>query len=413
MSGYAWSDTAGWINFSPANGGVNIDSGGIFSGHAWGENIGWVVFNCQDLDVCDISDFKVKTSWRPLSVRNSGETEDLEISDVHYSSTDTIIVINWDTNHDSNSHIRWGTDKNLEKEKNQNKKEKKHRSVLRDLTPDTRYYFRLKSTDENDKSDTSKIYSISTKSSSAIFAKREWQKPENLEENQKTYEKVNVEVSDKKETEIKKDEKSIISGVFGAIKDGISNFFLGAYDLALSGQRKIAQFFKNSSDQIASVYNSVISKFSASKSIEIAKEKQNRFFTTLVFSRDEKKMLAEVRFQILDKKDNPIPDLETKLFSDPQSAKTDGNGIASFKDVPIGSHTLAFDYQGEEFKKKVAISDTLTEEGKVSAEVVKVKAEKEKLALWMWAVIILLILAVAGTVYFARKYYRLKNKNLS
>ena len=45
LSGYAWGTNVGWINFSPANGGVTVDPHeGDFSGFAWGENIGWIHF---------------------------------------------------------------------------------------------------------------------------------------------------------------------------------------------------------------------------------------------------------------------------------------------------------------------------------------------------------------------------------
>ncbi len=143
---------------------------------------------------------------------------------------------------------------------------------------------------------------------------------------------------------------------------------------------------------------------------KIIKEKVERFFATQVYKKDNVKKIAEVKFQILDKKDIPIPNIEATLASDPQTSLTDENGIVSFKDVPIGIHTLAFADEGKEFRKKIAINDTLTEEGKVMAEVIQVKAEKEKIALWMWAVILLLIIAVATGVYFAKEYYKLKTK---
>ncbi len=53
VSGYAWSETIGWISFNctdrgvcgSSNYGVNIDSAtGNFSGYAWSENIGWINF---------------------------------------------------------------------------------------------------------------------------------------------------------------------------------------------------------------------------------------------------------------------------------------------------------------------------------------------------------------------------------
>lgn len=428
LSGYAWGENIGWVNFSPTDGGVHIDSNSAFSGYAWNENTGWIVFNCQDLDVCSDSEFKVKTTWIPVSVRNrnnnQNESEGVDIRDVHYSSTDTTIVINWDTNHDADSHIRWGSDKNLEKEKNDNDNEKKHRMILRNLEPDTGYYFRIKSTDENDNSDSSKIYSISTKPTSAIFSKRQWEKTSN-EESGNDYEKVNIDVTDKNESVQKEEENkdnkdnkiseikvpeqkpSVFANFFSAMKNGISDFFSAVHDLALYTQRKIVAFFSATGDQIAGIYDSVVSRFSKEKATQIAKLNQAKFFTTEVFSRNETKMLAEVKFQILDKADNPITGMETTLFSDPKTSVTDDNGIAAFQDVPIGSHTLAFDYQGENFQKKVAIADTLTDEGKVRAEIVQVKAEKERIAAWMWAVIGLLVVTIGIAIYFARKYYKL------
>lgn len=62
LSGYAWGENVGWIKFNPTNGGVSINSSGEFSGSALGENIGWLIFDCST-SAC------VKTDWRPQSVR--------------------------------------------------------------------------------------------------------------------------------------------------------------------------------------------------------------------------------------------------------------------------------------------------------------------------------------------------------
>ncbi|MFH1780667.1 MAG: hypothetical protein ABH841_01550 [Candidatus Nealsonbacteria bacterium] len=58
ISGYAWSENIGWINFSGSNYGVNINSDGVFSGYAWSENIGWIDFGQGtqvDLDTGEVS----------------------------------------------------------------------------------------------------------------------------------------------------------------------------------------------------------------------------------------------------------------------------------------------------------------------------------------------------------------------
>lgn len=446
LSGYAWGENIGWVNFAPSNGGVSVDSDGIFSGTAWGENIGWVVFNCSDLDACGTSSFKVKTDWTPDDGQDDSDDEagQTEVSNVKYSTTDTSLVITWKTNHNADSRVRWGKDKNLSEERKDDENVKKHRIVLKDIESDTVYYFRVKSVDGNGQEDTSRIHSVSTKAASSFFAKAS---AGISEPGEKEPEEVKIEVRDKTEKEKQSDtreqsaeskpeeDNSENSGQIvenrdetktpkgpSAISRAVSftGSFLasaakeissGIHDLALSGQRKIAGFFGWTGEKIAGVYTSAVSLFNREKAGRIAQIKQAKFYTTQVFKRDEKKILAEVRFQILDKSENPIPELETMLFSDPQSSVTDENGIAAFKDVPIGQHTLAFEYQDENFEKKVDISDTLTEEGKVRAEIVAVKAAKEKIALWMWGMMALLFLALAAAAYFAKKYYSLKKQN--
>ncbi len=45
LSGWAWSDTIGWIQFNPSYGGVFIDNAtGVLSGSAWTDNAGWIDF---------------------------------------------------------------------------------------------------------------------------------------------------------------------------------------------------------------------------------------------------------------------------------------------------------------------------------------------------------------------------------
>lgn len=51
VTGWAWSDTIGWIQFDPVFGGVFIDDAtGDFSGYAWSDNIGWIDFAGTNLD---------------------------------------------------------------------------------------------------------------------------------------------------------------------------------------------------------------------------------------------------------------------------------------------------------------------------------------------------------------------------
>lgn len=65
LSGSAWGQGAGWINFAPTNGGVSIVNG-FFQGHAWSQNYGWVEFSCPSLTKC------VQTAWGASSGSGSG-----------------------------------------------------------------------------------------------------------------------------------------------------------------------------------------------------------------------------------------------------------------------------------------------------------------------------------------------------
>lgn len=49
VTGYAWSDTIGWIQMNPSLGGVTLDDvTGDLNGYAWSDNIGWVSFDATD-----------------------------------------------------------------------------------------------------------------------------------------------------------------------------------------------------------------------------------------------------------------------------------------------------------------------------------------------------------------------------
>jgi hypothetical protein len=62
LSGYAWSSTAGWIDFAPENGGVTINpETGVFSGYALNENVGWIGFAGE---AGDGTEYSFVTDWR-------------------------------------------------------------------------------------------------------------------------------------------------------------------------------------------------------------------------------------------------------------------------------------------------------------------------------------------------------------
>lgn len=70
LSGYAWGETAGWINFGPftqsATPSVVINSQGEFNGYAWAQNFGWIKFDCTSGSP-DFPAYCVKTDWRPVT----------------------------------------------------------------------------------------------------------------------------------------------------------------------------------------------------------------------------------------------------------------------------------------------------------------------------------------------------------
>ena len=73
LSGYAYANSGSWINVNPTdvgggtNVGVTINSSGQFVGWAWvsGAQGGWMKFDCAASSTC------VKTDWRPVGSRQS------------------------------------------------------------------------------------------------------------------------------------------------------------------------------------------------------------------------------------------------------------------------------------------------------------------------------------------------------
>jgi len=52
ISGYAWSDTVGWISMSGSNYGLTMAANGTVTGYAWSDTIGWVSANSTDIASC-------------------------------------------------------------------------------------------------------------------------------------------------------------------------------------------------------------------------------------------------------------------------------------------------------------------------------------------------------------------------
>ena len=86
LTGYVWSRLYGWIKLNPANSGVTNNAEGTLSGSAWGENIGWINFSGVTISSAGLfagtatgdntgsinfscTNCLVQTDWRPASTR--------------------------------------------------------------------------------------------------------------------------------------------------------------------------------------------------------------------------------------------------------------------------------------------------------------------------------------------------------
>jgi len=89
LTGYAWNENKGRINLSPTNGGVGNTGGGALSGYAWSEGSGWINFTGVTIDSSgnfsgiatgdngvnvnfSCSECNVKTDWRPVGSASGG-----------------------------------------------------------------------------------------------------------------------------------------------------------------------------------------------------------------------------------------------------------------------------------------------------------------------------------------------------
>ncbi len=89
MSGYAWSQNFGWITLNATQSGVDNNSEGTLSAKAWGEQIGWINFSGVTVSSAGAfsgtatvdeggsiafgcTNCNVTTDWRPASTRDGG-----------------------------------------------------------------------------------------------------------------------------------------------------------------------------------------------------------------------------------------------------------------------------------------------------------------------------------------------------
>lgn len=67
LTGYAWSETIGWISLSGPTYGLAIAQNGDVSGYAWSENIGWISAQTADLVGCPQNPCRAKLAGNRLT----------------------------------------------------------------------------------------------------------------------------------------------------------------------------------------------------------------------------------------------------------------------------------------------------------------------------------------------------------
>lgn len=163
--GIAYADMSG--SFETSSGTTHTaDITGLQSGQSYAYYI-----KCQDglLNVND-TDYLINFSVAAVQIDNDDDNDneddedekDLNVHNVKAQSTENTVTITWKTDHKTKSVIRYGTNNNLEEKKKDNDKEKTHETTLKDLLPDTKYYFRVKAEDGDGNEESSKIHSVKT-----------------------------------------------------------------------------------------------------------------------------------------------------------------------------------------------------------------------------------------------------------
>ncbi len=166
LSGYAWSENAGWINFAPSGGGVTVGTSGDLKGYAWGENLGWISFNCIDANSCGVSNYKVSILPFPLTVIAGGggscpvcpslnqDTKPPVISKASIISTASkAVMVSWETDKKADSIVEYGLNASYDlisgNPSDVSSPVSSHKVSIANLSADTLYYFRIISRDAN------------------------------------------------------------------------------------------------------------------------------------------------------------------------------------------------------------------------------------------------------------------------
>lgn len=113
----------------------------------------------------------------------------------------------------------------------------------------------------------------------------------------------------------------------------------------------------------------------------------NLTYTTLVTRIGDETLLSVLKVRLIDSINNPIKNTEVTIYSKPQSARSGLDGILTFFDIPVDTHTLLFTYEGEKYKQKIVLEEPNIG-GITNLKVVDVKIEKKEKYTYIIALVI-------------------------
>lgn len=297
--------------------------------------------------ISDTATWNFTTVAAPVTVSDD-DADSLAVSDVEYSVTETTLTIRWKTNNNADSQVRYGTDRDLKKKKTDDDNEKKHEMTIQDLDPDTLYYFRINSEDENGSEDSSRIYSVTTK---------------------------------------KKEAAHSLTG----------SSLLPASELPVYQDLPVT--IDDTSVKEEMEPQETAPAFDAQETPKKIREQSEKQYATEVFKKGDQQYIKEVKFQIFDDNDRPLTNVPVTLHSEPRTGVTNEEGIVTFSDVPTGEHRLVFAYADREVEKNIEIQDLKQENGLVKAEVIVIRTGRDPIPVWAWAFISFLTVALVTTSY--------------
>ena len=270
--------------------------------------------------------------------------DSLQITNISSSSASNSITIKWETNNKADSKVFYGTNKDLGKEKEETPNEEEHKITISNLDPDTTYYYKVKSKDRENDEDVSEIHSVKTEKAEQSGSSVETQ-----------------------------DFASLPSGENGSENNN-----------------------NNNSNPTEAIKDKV-------EEVKEQKKQIDNFFTSAVKKIKDKFILSEIKLRIIDKNNNPIPNLLATIHSDPQTSTTNQEGIITFKDIEAGKHTIKFAYQNETYEKRISIEEPKDGINTIQAQITDIKAEKDKLPMWVFGIFGALIMIIILLVIKRRK----------